>query len=408
MTKRAAVWVVTLGLVALSGCSGDDDTNPGGGTPDSGGPDGTKADAGGGSETSTQPDVSTGSEAGPDGSSSEGSSPDGARSDGSSSEGGDGGLTPLQTRGKYLVDNVIACSDCHTPQTPTGPDLTHYLAGNPNFVAIPTGDGGVARLGSRNLTNDPTGLKNRTDDEIKNMFMNGLRPPATGAGDAGPTALNPIMPYYVFHNMTGADADAIVAYLRTVPGVNNEIPRRDPMFDVPGPANYINPANIPMPSTAPDASTHDSEMRGRYLAGQSGLCIECHTMHQSGPDAGAEVLTPGMYFAGGEDFSPFFAATLMIRPVSKNLTSDMATGLGSWTADDIVKVLLQGKAKDGTGICPPMPAGPRGAYGGLAPADALDIANYIKSLPAISHNVPDMCVFPPVPPDAGTSDSGHD
>jgi hypothetical protein len=283
--------------------------------------------------------------------------------------------------------------------------MTRYLAGNPNFVAIPLPDGGMARLGSRNLTNDATGLKNRTDDEIKNMFLNGMRPAATGGGDAGPTALNPIMPYYVFHNMTSADADAIVAYLRTVPGVNSEIPRRDPMFDVPTHANYLDTANIPMPTTAADASTHDSEMRGRYLAGQSGICIECHTPHQSGPDAGAEVLTPGMYFAGGEDFSALFAATLMIHPVTKNLTSDTATGLGSWSAQDIVKVLLEGKAKDGTGICPPMPVGPMGAYGGITPADALDIANYIKSLPPISHNIPDMCVFPPVPPDAGTSDA---
>jgi hypothetical protein len=48
------------------------------------------------------------------------------------------------------------------------------------------------------------------------------------------------------------------------------------------------------------------------------------------------------------------------------------------------------------------------AYEGLHAPDALDIANYIKSLPPIVHNVPDMCVFPPVPPDAGTSDAGGD
>ena len=32
-----------------------------------------------------------------------------------------GVLTAKQARGEYLVDAVISCGDCHTPQTPTGP-----------------------------------------------------------------------------------------------------------------------------------------------------------------------------------------------------------------------------------------------------------------------------------------------
>ena len=98
---------------------------------------------------------------------------------GSAAGGAAGGVvrTAKQARGEYLVDAVNACGDCHTPQTATGPDLTHYLAGNPTFIQLPTGDA----LPTRNLTNDPTGLMNRTDDEIKNMFQNGVRPTATGS-----------------------------------------------------------------------------------------------------------------------------------------------------------------------------------------------------------------------------------
>src|SRR5579863_817770 len=147
-------------------------------------------------------------------------------------------LTAKQARGEYLVDAVNACGDCHTPQTATGPDLTHYLAGNATFIQLPTGDA----LPTRNLTNDPTGLMNRTDDEIKNMFQNGVRPTATGSD-----ALNPVMPYYVFHNMDADDADAIVAYLRTVPGVNNSIPRRAASFDVPAPAPPLDVTKLPAP-----------------------------------------------------------------------------------------------------------------------------------------------------------------
>ena len=314
---------------------------------------------------------------------------------GSAAGGAAGGvvLTAKQARGEYLVDAVNACGDCHTPQTATGPDLTHYLAGNPTFIQLPNGDA----LPTRNLTNDPTGLMNRTDDEIKNMFQNGVRPTATGS-----EALNPTMPYYVFHNMDADDADAIVAYLRTVPGVNNTIPRRGASFDVPAPAPPLDVTKLPVPPASyPNLA---SAMRGQYLAARGGICVECHTKHLD--PGSATVLDEAHFFAGGEDFTALFASTLMIHPVSKNITSDNATGVGTWSVSDIVTVLKQGKAKDGTGICPPMPVGPNGAFGRLTDSDANDIANYIHSIPPQTNMIVDMCVWPPGPPVGGAGGNG--
>jgi mono/diheme cytochrome c family protein len=307
----------------------------------------------------------------------------------------DGGGT-RGARGKYLVDHVIACTDCHTPQLATGgPDMTRYLAGNPTFAKLPDG----SALPSANLTPDPTGLGNYTDEQVKHMFMDGITPQAV---DGGTRALNPAMPYYVFHNMTSDDADAIVAYLRTIPPVKNELPAPSPAFAVSAPANYLDPTTIPTPPA--NYPQRDSALRGRYLAAESGLCIECHTPH---PASGPNAIDPTKYFQGGEDFSRLFIGTLNIHPVSANLTSDPTTGLGDWTAQQIVTVLQQGKDESGNGICPPMPVGPNGAYGGLTAQDALDIANYIKSLPPAVHDVPDMCTWPPVPPavDAGSVDA---
>ncbi|HEX2659622.1 MAG TPA: c-type cytochrome, partial [Polyangia bacterium] len=301
--------------------------------------------------------------------------PTGAGGAGGAGAGGaGGGLTALQARGQYLVDHVAACPDCHTPQGPTGPVPGMYLAGNPNFVVLPNGD----KLGSRNLTSDATGLKNRTDAEIKKMFQDGIRPIATGD-----EPLNPVMPYYIFHNMTDADADAIVAYLRTVPPVVNDIPRRGATFDVPAAAPPQDLAAIPAPAaTFPEMA---SAVRGRYLATQAGVCMECHTQHL--PPGSPTVLDQTKLFAGGEDFSALFATSLMIKTVSKNLTSHPTSGLGQWTATDVVNAIKMGVAKDGSGICPPMPSGPMGAFGKLTDADVLDIANYIKSLPAIDNLV---------------------
>src|SRR6185369_438523 len=109
----------------------------------------------------------------------------------------------------------------------------------------------------------------------------------------------PIMPYYIFHNMTDEDADAVVAYLRTVPGVANEIPRRGTMFDIAAPAPAVADSTIPMPEpTYPDQA---NALRGRYLAAKAGVCMECHTKHLD-PGA-ATVLDETKLFAGGEDFS---------------------------------------------------------------------------------------------------------
>ena len=203
--------------------------------------------------------------------------------------------------------------------------------------------------------------------------------------------LNPVMPYYVFHNMDADDADAIVAYLRTVPGVNNMIPRRSAMFDVPSPAPPLDVTKLPAPPA--DYPNLASAQRGQYLAARGGICVECHTKHLD--PGSATVLDESAFFEGGEDFSAFFASTIMIHPVALNLTSDNATGIGTWSVADIVKVLKQGISKDGTGICPPMPVGPNGAFGGLTDSDANDIANYIHSLPPKTNEVVDMCSWPP-------------
>jgi hypothetical protein len=286
---------------------------------------------------------------------------------------------PPVERGQYLVNNVAACIDCHTPRDETGQFIsTMFLAGATCFAELPNG----SCLNTRNLTNHETGLANRTDAEIKRMIRDGVRPAVTGD-----EPLSPVMPYYVFHNISDADLDAIVAYLRTVPGVDNPIGPSGPEFDVPAPANPLDPSLIPMPGAgyvdAPAA------MRGRYLAGEVGICLECHTEHVMGDP---NVLDYQGIFAGGERFD----IGLPTVPVSKNLTSDPGTGLGDWSVDEVVSAIRLGTDREGAGICPPMPVGPMGAFGGLTEADTQDIAHYLKSLPPVVNAIDDVCTFPPM------------
>jgi len=302
---------------------------------------------------------------------------------GDAGSGGDGlGGVALAARGKYLVEHVSVCTDCHTPRLETGaPDLTNYLAGADCFVDADPTDDNVGCLSTPNLTNHSTGLKNRTDEEIKDMFLEGMRPDGT--------ALHPIMPYYSYGNMSEQDADAIVAYLRTVTGVDHQVQAAQVPFIVEKPATRVDLDQVPMP--AQDSPSYDSAMRGRYLAAQAGACLECHT--PSSPRGSAQPRDLTRAFWGGEEFQ--------IGPstvYSRNLTPH-ETGIGGWSKADIVKALKQGVDPDDHMLCPPMPAGPMGAYGGLTDEDAGDIAAYLLTLEPAENEVP-LCMLG-VPPGGG-------
>jgi hypothetical protein len=306
-------------------------------------------------------------------------------------------------RGKYLVEHVLACGDCHTPHLSNGAfDLSQSLAGVDCFADTDPSSDDVGCLSSANLTNDDTGLKNQTDQQIKDMFLKGI-----GADDAmgRPTALEPVMPYYVLGNMRADDADAIVAFLRTVPAVNHRVKaRQSPWGASDQPAPRFPEANIPMP--AADYPELAAAVRGRYLAGETGTCLECHT----GRDQMGAILIDKA-FQGGDAFGrdslglpPSFPATIY----SANLTPD-ETGLKSWTIQNIVDAIKLGKDETGAALCPPMPFGPSGAYGGLTDGDATDIAHYLQSLPAATNKIAMECMVPPSgpPPDAdGGEDAG--
>jgi mono/diheme cytochrome c family protein len=115
-------------------------------------------------------------------------------------------------RGKYLVV-VASCNDCHTPGFFLGkPDTAKYLGGSDVGFEIP----GLGVFAGRNITPDKeTGIGNWTDEQIAAAITTGKRPDGR--------LLAPIMPYVAFSYMTKEDVAAIVAFLRSVPPVKNEV-----------------------------------------------------------------------------------------------------------------------------------------------------------------------------------------
>ena len=378
MRLRAVLCSVVV-VGAMQACGGDDDAPP---DPGSGGAGGTTTTSSGGTTTGGSAGEGTTASGGSAGEATGGTTTtgDAGGTGGTGGGAGEGGapVDPEVARGAYLVNVVSVCTDCHTPRNPDGsPDLDNLLAGVECFIDADPEDDEVGCLNTRNLTNHETGLMNRSDEEIKNMFLDGVRPNGN--------ALHPIMPYWSYGNMSDEDADAIVAYLRTVPGVEHDLPPNQEPFRAPDePAERVDLGDVPEPDT--DDPNYESAMRGRYLAAQAGVCLECHT-----PEADTPVPRDlSRAFAGGNAFTrddlglpPIFPETIFTR----NLTPH-ETGLADWSAEDIVSVLKEGVKPDDSPVCPPMPSGPMGAFAGLTDEDALDIANYLATIPPIENDLP--------------------
>ena len=87
-------------------------------------------------------------------------------------------------------------------------------------------------------------------------------------------------------------------------------------------------------------------------------------------------------YLGGSDVG--FAIPHLGVFVGPNLTPDKATGLGNWTAAQIVNAITKGQTPQGRTLAPVMPWH---AYANLTKSDALAIVAYLKSLPPVSHQV---------------------
>jgi mono/diheme cytochrome c family protein len=129
-----------------------------------------------------------------------------------------------------------------------------------------------------------------------------------------------------------------------------------------------------VPALAVRAADSQAE-RGKYLV-EVGGCTDCHT-------PGNLVGHPDMTrYLGGSDVG--FAVPGLGVFFGPNLTPDQETGLGTWTAQQIVTAITTGSRPDGRQLAPVMPWQ---GYAHLTTADALAIASFLQSLPPIHNKV---------------------
>lgn len=254
--------------------------------------------------------------------------------------------TQLQ-RGKYLMEAVAACGNCHTPQGPKGPVAEKTLAGGLPF------EEGAFKVYASNITpHKKTGIGRWTDSQLITAIREGRRPNGT--------LIAPVMPFETYRGLSDSDVKAIVAYLRTVKPVKNAVPKAE-MRNV-----KLPPAYGPPVGTVADVPRSDKVAYGAYIAGPLAHCTVCHStpVPGSGPDLKNQLGAGGMKFPGpwGES-------------VATNITP---SNLERYSDADLKRVITSGVRPDGSRLKPPMGVS---YYAKMSEADQDALVAYLRQLP---------------------------
>ena len=277
-------------------------------------------------------------------------------------------ITPQRLlRGAYLANRVANCMECHSKR-----DFTKYAgpiqpgtfgAGGEKFgkeVGFP------GTIYSKNIT--PYALGSWTDGEIYMALTCGL--------SRNGKALFPLMPYDAFGKMSQEDLYSIIAYLRTLPPVKNEVPDHELDF----PVNVFVNTVPKKPATTLPPDTTEPIAYGRYVINMSG-CIVCHTKENHGDHiAGTE-------YGGGRKFG-FENGNAVY---SRNITFDKLTGIGNWTKSDFINRFKQysGTAYTHASLAPGdnNTIMPWIDYSGMTDKDLGAIYDYLKTVTPIQNKV---------------------
>jgi mono/diheme cytochrome c family protein len=271
-------------------------------------------------------------------------------------------------RGKYLAHNVSQCVDCHSER-----DWSKFSA---PVVPGTEGKGGEAfdqKIGfpgkyyAPNIT--PFHLKDWSDGEL-------FRAITAGVGKEG-RALFPIMPYPSFGKMDREDIYSIIAYIRSLPSLENTPPASESDFPmsiiihtIPSKAEFT---QKPAPA--------DQVNYGKYLT-NAASCIECHTPAVRGE------LVEGMEFAGGR----FFPMADGSSVISTNITPDKETGIGNWNEETFVQK-FKAFDKNIHQVNDSVKPGefntimPWSKYAGMTNEDLAAIYAYLKTLKPVTNKV---------------------
>jgi mono/diheme cytochrome c family protein len=267
-------------------------------------------------------------------------------------------------RGEYLANHVFGCTGCHSPvhqDQPGEPLVEGKVGSGRDFPDDPSYEGW--HLSGPNLTPDrETGIGAWTDGEVLRAMREGV------SRDGRP--LFPMMPYTIYgKHVSDEDALAVIAYLRSLPAIENTTDPTVIGFPV---SMFVRAAPQPVTKAARPAPA-SGLARGRWLLDVAS-CGDCHTTfdEQRNP-------IPGHYLAGGNPF-PIPGRGTVYTP---NVTSDRATGVGSYSDEDLRRAIFEGYGKDGRRLY----GMPWWYYGGMNDEDKSALVAALRQVRAVRNLV---------------------
>jgi mono/diheme cytochrome c family protein len=264
-------------------------------------------------------------------------------------------------RGDYLVNTIMACGNCHSPRDAEGKFIAgRALSGGltfdtPDFLAT-----------AANITPDAaTGIGSWNDEEIRRALVEGVRP---NHGKLSGVALAAIMPANFYKALLPDDLAAVIAYLRSVKPVRNEVPQ--PLYRLPIHREPYPDAEAGFTA----AMMADSAKHGAYLA-TIGHCMECHAAWSRGVQDYRSGLGKG-----GRAFPLREGVPDSPTSIAANITSHPTSGLGAWSDAEIGRAITQGIGRDGHALKPAMAYG---FYAALKEKDRKDLIVYLRTVPPL-------------------------
>jgi len=258
----------------------------------------------------------------------------------------------LVERGAYLVNTVMACDGCHTPRGKSGFIMEKRFSGGSQVWDTP-----AYTVRGTNITADrETGIGAWSDDEIRRSLTEGIRRHGV--------PLAPQMPFAFYKILTPRDLDAVVAYLRTITPVRNEV--QAPVYKAAMHTELVPGAVKPFTEEA----LRDPVMRGFYLA-TIAHCMECHGRRPDDVQDYKNAWGKGGYvFKGPWGFA-----------VTSNITSHPKSGIGAWTDAEIRRALTHGVSRDGRAFKQPMAR--QDYFSRMTDADLDALVAWIRTIPPI-------------------------
>ncbi|MFQ5433332.1 MAG: cytochrome c4 [Anaerolineae bacterium] len=242
-------------------------------------------------------------------------------------------------RGEHLATAVSGCNDCHQK------DFSGQL-----FFDDPA----IGQIYATNLTDGTGGIGAAyTDEDWVRALAHGVAPD---------DRMLMLMPAQHFRHYSDVDLGAIIAYMKTIPPVDNEMPLPD--FTFMGRTLFALNAFGQMPAEMID---HEGERPSAPPVGTTttygellvtvGTCKDCHSENLAGSQPGPN------------------------KPWGPNLT--MGGRMGSWTEADFVTVMRMGKTPDGRQLNEAMPWK---FYGGMTDEELQAIWLYLHQTGTLASN----------------------